>query len=205
MPVVFKEEPQTVPCLDEAMPDLPMGVHSERIEVKRARNRLAAQRCRGRKLERIAVLSDRVGVLKGQNAALAGVSVTLREELASLRRQLMHHVNIGCRVMVRGGDQNLTVVPHSNLVPCANEVQRIDRIGSDYTNAVNISLPGTLQLSSVEMSYACVTQSVDMSSFGIFVLPAVTAGSQSDLEGQALCATSTIASSLPIMTRQNIP
>jgi bZIP transcription factor len=92
------DEPQTVPCLDAGLsPSSPDEIVLER---KRARNRVAAQKCRMRKIERIEELSDRVRDLRGENERLAHISAELRQQIADLKREILSHVNSGCRVMV---------------------------------------------------------------------------------------------------------
>lgn len=74
----------------------------ERIkaERKRLRNRIAASKCRKRKLERIARLEDRVKGLKTQNAELAASAGALREQVARLKQKVMKHVHGGCQLML---------------------------------------------------------------------------------------------------------
>uniref|UniRef100_UPI00358E3358 transcription factor Jun-like n=1 Tax=Myxine glutinosa TaxID=7769 RepID=UPI00358E3358 len=100
----LKEEPQTVPELGSSPPPLsPIDMETqERIkaERKRLRNRIAASKCRKRKLERIARLEDRVKALKAQNSDLATTAGALREQVASLKQKVMKHVTSGCRLMV---------------------------------------------------------------------------------------------------------
>ena len=102
-----EEEPQTVPCLGNTPPVSPINmVHQEKIKLerKRERNRVAARKCRTRKLERISRLEDRVDELKGQNSDLSKTANSLREQVARLKSQIMEHVNGGCQLMV---SQNL--------------------------------------------------------------------------------------------------
>ncbi|KAM8930972.1 transcription factor Jun [Pelodytes ibericus] len=101
---VLKEEPQTVPEMPGETPPLsPIDMESqERIkaERKRMRNRIAASKCRKRKLERIARLEDKVKNLKSQNSELASTANMLREQVAQLKQKVMNHVNSGCQLMV---------------------------------------------------------------------------------------------------------
>lgn len=100
--VQVKEEPQTVPCMGNTPPMSPINMESQEIiklERKRARNRVAARKCRTRKLERIARLEERVSDLKGQNTDLATTANTLRDQVCRLKQQIMEHVNSGCQVM----------------------------------------------------------------------------------------------------------
>ncbi|XP_053325525.1 transcription factor Jun [Spea bombifrons] len=100
----LKEEPQTVPEMPGETPPLsPIDMESqERIkaERKRMRNRIAASKCRKRKLERIARLEDKVKTLKSQNSELASTANMLREQVAQLKQKVMNHVNSGCQLML---------------------------------------------------------------------------------------------------------
>lgn len=79
----------------------------ERIkaERKRIRNRIAASKCRKRKLERISRLEERVKALKTQNFDLASAASVLRDQVAQLKEKVTSHVNSGCQIVVakRGG------------------------------------------------------------------------------------------------------
>ncbi|XP_071372480.1 transcription factor Jun-like [Centroberyx affinis] len=100
----FKEEPQTVPEMSGDTPPLsPIDMESqERIkaERKRMRNRVAASKCRKRKLERISRLEDRVKSLKNQHTELVSSANVLRDELALLKQKVMDHVNSGCQLIL---------------------------------------------------------------------------------------------------------
>lgn len=100
----FKEEPQTVPEMSGDSPPLsPIDmVSQERIkaERKRMRNRVAASKCRKRKLERISRLEDRVKNLKTQHTELVSSANVLRDELALLKQKVMDHVNSGCQLIL---------------------------------------------------------------------------------------------------------
>ncbi|XP_062857359.1 transcription factor AP-1 [Trichomycterus rosablanca] len=100
----LKEEPQTVPEMPGETPPLsPIDMESqERIkaERKRMRNRVAASKCRKRKLERISRLEDKVKTLKTQNSDLASTANMLREQVAQLKQKVMNHVNSGCQLML---------------------------------------------------------------------------------------------------------
>ena len=98
-----KEEPQTVPCVSNTPPLSPINMDNQekiKLERKRARNRVAARKCRTRKLERIARLEERVADLKGQNSDLATTASTLREQVCKLKQQIIEHVNSGCNIML---------------------------------------------------------------------------------------------------------
>ncbi|KAK1164239.1 transcription factor AP-1-like [Acipenser oxyrinchus oxyrinchus] len=100
----LKEEPQTVPEMSGETPPLsPIDMENqERIkaERKRMRNRVAASKCRKRKLERISRLEDKVKILKSQNSELASSANLLREQVAQLKQKVMNHVNSGCQLML---------------------------------------------------------------------------------------------------------
>uniref|UniRef100_A0A8C6NTI1 Transcription factor Jun n=1 Tax=Nothobranchius furzeri TaxID=105023 RepID=A0A8C6NTI1_NOTFU len=100
----LKEEPQTVPEMAGDTPPLsPIDMETqERIkaERKRMRNRVAASKCRKRKLERISRLEERVKNLKTQNTELVSSANVLRDELALLKQKVMDHVNSGCQLIL---------------------------------------------------------------------------------------------------------
>ncbi|KAJ0059161.1 hypothetical protein NL108_008607 [Boleophthalmus pectinirostris] len=100
----LKEEPQTVPEMSGDTPPLsPIDMETqERIkaERKRMRNRVAASKCRKRKLERISRLEERVKNLKTQNTELVSSANVLRDELALLKQKVMDHVNSGCQLIL---------------------------------------------------------------------------------------------------------
>ncbi|KAK5859566.1 hypothetical protein PBY51_021117 [Eleginops maclovinus] len=100
----LKEEPQIVPEMSGDTPPLsPINMENqERIkaERKRMRNRVAASKCRKRKLERISRLEDRVKNLKNQNTELVSSANVLRDELALLKQKVMDHVNSGCQLIL---------------------------------------------------------------------------------------------------------
>merc|ERR1711950_113168 len=63
-----------------------------KLDRKRQRNRLAASKCRKRKLERISQLDDRVSALKKMKAGVA-----------LLKQEVIEHVNSGCDIRVAEG------------------------------------------------------------------------------------------------------
>lgn len=102
----LKEEPQTVPEVQsrgETPPLSPIDMESqERIkaERKRMRNRVAASKCRKRKLERIARLEDKVKSLKSDNAGLASTATVLRDQVSQLKQKVMTHISSGCQIVL---------------------------------------------------------------------------------------------------------
>ncbi|NP_001164127.1 Jun-related antigen [Tribolium castaneum] len=101
MPVI-KEEPQTVPNVNNTPPMSPVDMEYQermKLERKRQRNRLAASKCRSRKLERISKLEDKVKLLKSENVELASVVNQLKEHVGMLKLEVMEHVNAGCPII----------------------------------------------------------------------------------------------------------
>lgn len=104
------DAPQTVPEVPHPAGDptsppslSPIDLETqERIkaERKKLRNRIAASKCRKRKLERISRLEEKVKVLKSQNSDLASTAAMLREQVAQLKQKVMSHVTNGCQITV---------------------------------------------------------------------------------------------------------
>jgi transcription factor AP-1 len=69
-----------------------------KLERKRLRNRLAASKCRKRKLERISNLDEKVGDLKDENGELMGIVKRLKESICNLKQEVMEHVQHGCQI-----------------------------------------------------------------------------------------------------------
>merc|ERR1719510_2803916 len=69
-----------------------------KLERKRMRNRMAASKCRKRKLERISQLESKVKDLKGENSELANVVKKLKESVYVLKQEVIDHVNNGCQI-----------------------------------------------------------------------------------------------------------
>lgn len=69
-----------------------------KLERKRQRNRVAASKCRKRKLERISKLEDKVKILKGENSDLASVVKNLKEHVFQLKQQVIEHIGSGCNI-----------------------------------------------------------------------------------------------------------
>lgn len=72
-----------------------------KLERKRQRNRVAASKCRKRKLERISKLEDKVKILKGENGELSAIIKQLREDIFSLKRQVLEHHKAGCTIPIQ--------------------------------------------------------------------------------------------------------
>lgn len=102
LPVVIKEEPQIVPNSCSTPPLSPIDMMAQemiKLERKRQRNRVAASKCRRRKLERIARLEDKVKLLKSENTELGCVVSKLKDHICGLKQQLMEHVTSGCQIL----------------------------------------------------------------------------------------------------------
>lgn len=73
------------------------AIKSER---KRMRNRIAAHKCRRRKLERISKLEDKVAALKTHNHELTGNINVLKQQVTDLKSRVIDHVNQGCEIVI---------------------------------------------------------------------------------------------------------
>lgn len=99
--IQVKDEPQTVPSVSSSPPMSPIDMESQeriKLERKRQRNRVAASKCRRRKLERISRLEDKVKLLKGENSDLSQVVNRLREHVSRLKEQVIDHMHSGCQI-----------------------------------------------------------------------------------------------------------
>uniref|UniRef100_A0A8D0L6A8 Transcription factor JunB n=1 Tax=Sphenodon punctatus TaxID=8508 RepID=A0A8D0L6A8_SPHPU len=103
--------PQTVPEVLQQPPTptppslSPLDAESQerlKAERKRLRNRIAASKCRRRKLERIARLEEKVKALKGQNAELASTASLLRAQVTQLQGRVRSHLSSGCHINAAG-------------------------------------------------------------------------------------------------------
>lgn len=105
-PVMIKDEPQTVPSVSSSPPMSPIDMESQekiKLERKRFRNRLAASKCRKRKLERISRLEDKVKALKGENSDLSVQVNRLRDHVSKLKEQVLQHAQYGCQIQTPPG------------------------------------------------------------------------------------------------------
>nr|KAG5708806.1 hypothetical protein BaRGS_031960 [Batillaria attramentaria] len=75
----------------------------DRQEEKRKRNRDAAARCRAKKLDNIATLSDRVKDLKEENCHLVNTVTALRDDVAKIKQQILEHATDGCLKLAPNG------------------------------------------------------------------------------------------------------
>lgn len=99
----IKEEPQIVPNLSSSPPMSPVDMEYQermKLERKRQRNRLAASKCRSRKLERISKLEDKVKLLKSENSELGSMVNQLKETVGLLKLEVIEHNKSGCQIML---------------------------------------------------------------------------------------------------------
>jgi hypothetical protein len=66
---------------------------------KKERNRLAASKCRKRRLEKEALLEEHVKVMKQENGQLQAEVNKLRQVVFKLKQMVLAHANGGCKVM----------------------------------------------------------------------------------------------------------
>jgi hypothetical protein len=92
-----KDELQHVPSMGTNSHGEPKEVVKR--EKKRERNRQAAQKCRTRKLTRIAELQKRVNELQGKNKDLTSIAECLQSDIVRLEKQLQDHHTQGCSLM----------------------------------------------------------------------------------------------------------
>jgi FtsZ-binding cell division protein ZapB len=79
-----------------------------KLERKRARNRVAATKCRKRKLDRISHLEGKVNDIKDNNSQLGKSAQELRHQVSELKKQILNHCQMGCAIQFLGeGGQNL--------------------------------------------------------------------------------------------------
>ena len=106
---MVKDEPQTVPSMGSP-PHSPINMESQekiKLERKRLRNRVAASKCRRRKLERIANLEQKVKHLKDENHDLSTMVNKLKQQVCVLKEQVMEHMRCGCEIIMPQSDMPL--------------------------------------------------------------------------------------------------
>lgn len=103
-PVAIKDEPQNPPASPPQLTPIDLENQEKiKLERKRQRNRVAASKCRKRKLERISKLEDKVKHLKGENAELSLVLKNLKEHVFQLKQQVIDHIQAGCNISQYNG------------------------------------------------------------------------------------------------------
>ena len=71
-----------------------------KVERKKARNRIAASKCRVRRLQREADLETKVKYLKDHNRELNDEVNGLKDQIKNLKKALVQHMKTGCHVNV---------------------------------------------------------------------------------------------------------
>ena len=82
------------------------NMHSQeemKVQRKKARNRIAASKCRIRRLQRESDLQGKVKVLKEHNQELNNELNSLKEQICNLKKALIQHINKGCQVNLPEG------------------------------------------------------------------------------------------------------
>jgi len=98
--VKLENESQVVPGTPPLPPiDLALQ-ETVKNERKKQRNRVAASKCRKRKLEKEADLEEKVDKLKNINSKLSSEVLQLRKQVCQLKLQVMDHVQGGCEIML---------------------------------------------------------------------------------------------------------
>merc|ERR1712035_229641 len=69
----------------------------EKVERKRERNRIAATKCRKRKIERINILEEEVKMLNEKMSEHMNTKRKLQIEIDELRNRIRAHVKQGCK------------------------------------------------------------------------------------------------------------
>lgn len=71
-----------------------------KLERKRLRNRIAASKCRRRKLEKISKLEEKVKLIKGENSELVNAVKSLKDHVMKLKAELLDHEKHGCHISI---------------------------------------------------------------------------------------------------------
>ncbi|OQR70369.1 transcription factor AP-1-like [Tropilaelaps mercedesae] len=99
MPMTSVKDEQTVP---NGVDPIDMRDQEKlKLERKRLRNRIAASKCRRKKLERITQLEDQVNKLKSDNQEYEKMISMLRQEIDTLHQEAVMHRQHGCHIEVQ--------------------------------------------------------------------------------------------------------
>ncbi|XP_003389192.2 PREDICTED: transcription factor AP-1-like [Amphimedon queenslandica] len=71
-----------------------------KVERKKARNRIAASKCRTRRLQRESDLESKVKILKDHNKELNDEVSGLKKQISSLKKALSQHASTGCQINI---------------------------------------------------------------------------------------------------------
>lgn len=102
--MMIKEEQPVPMSMDDNMVVTSSPINMEcqerfKTDRKRARNRVAAQKCRNRKIERIHMLQRKADILKSQNQEHHLTLTTLKSDISSLQSQILLHTEVGCKML----------------------------------------------------------------------------------------------------------
>lgn len=98
-PHTFVKDEQTVPGGTSGCDRIDMRDQEKlKLERKRQRNRVAASKCRKKKIERITQLEDQVHKLKGENSEFEKMISMLQQEVSALRQEAHRHQQQGCLI-----------------------------------------------------------------------------------------------------------
>lgn len=92
---------ETIKPQGNVLPLPPIDLELQEIvkrERKKQKNRVAASKCRKKKLEREAQLEVRVQQLKDKNIELNAVANALRQQVSDLKQRVLEHVAYGCQL-----------------------------------------------------------------------------------------------------------
>ncbi|CAG0882685.1 unnamed protein product [Cyprideis torosa] len=70
-----------------------------RLERKRLRNRIAASKCRQKKLDKISELQKQISILASNNDRLSEEASQLRHDVEALQKQFLRHQEAGCALL----------------------------------------------------------------------------------------------------------
>merc|ERR1719400_983926 len=104
-------KPNGVPGRRPILPTVDMDANEIlKVERKRARNRVAATKCRLRKLERISVLDNEASKLRVENELLSKTTENLKQKVSELKQELRWHINNGCKVWRPDNDSRSSII-----------------------------------------------------------------------------------------------
>ena len=95
--------PQLLRELQAMVPADMKTMETMKVERKKARNRIAASKCRVRRLQRESDLQGKVRMLKDHNQELNNELNELKEQILNLKKALLQHMQTGCQVNLPEG------------------------------------------------------------------------------------------------------
>lgn len=89
--------PQTSQRYQESHQQLPDNFdNDDKKDKKRMMNRLAAAKCRMKKMNKIEKLREKVDTLREETEELGSLALSLKEEVRKLKGEVYGHINYGC-------------------------------------------------------------------------------------------------------------